>query len=163
MKKLFLLIATLSVMSIGQALAQTKVPESALIGMWRMESLQYEGEDKYVCENEYTQVKIYRANGEYACAEILSSNQGTCKVLPHEYGKYTFKNGQYTEMGRKGNLNLVDKNTFTGTWKTRHDKWKKVANPPKELTDYIMRMCKDSQGNAKTDALIKQYLLNKKK
>lgn len=164
MNKKILLIAIMSIMSIGSLMAQKKVPETALIGMWRMESMQYEGEEKVLTNKDrgYTQVKIYLENGEYACAEVSAGKDGTSKVYPHEYGKYTFRNGQYTEMGRKGNLVLVDTNTFTGRWNNRHDVWKKVANPPKELTDYIMRMCKDAQGTQKTYALINQYLFKSK-
>ena len=111
----------------GTLMAQQKVNDEDLHGVWLMESFYYEGEDKVKCGVDYTQIKVYRPNGEYACAEVVKLKNGQFQILPHEYGTYTFKNGKYTEMGRDGILNLVDKNTFTGQWMNRHDVWKKCT------------------------------------
>lgn len=105
---------------------------------------------------------MYRPDGEYACAEVVKLKNGQFQILPHEYGTYTFKNGKYTEMGRDGNLNLVDKNTFTGQWFKRHDVWKKCTDMPDRLMDYIVDVCKAHQTPA-TDIqqLIDKYMFNK--
>ena len=64
--------------------------------------------------------------------------------MPHEYGTYTFKDGWYSEMGReaiKDAIVWVDKNTMKGTWKKRHDIWKKT-DLPDETVKYILERCK---------------------
>lgn len=123
---------------------QTKVADREIVGVWVMESMQFDGEKKQMCGDTYTQVKVYRANGEYACAELVKTDEGKFVVLPHEYGTYSFKNGAYTEMGRKGDMTLVDKNTFKGRWKNRNDIWKKKAVPA-NLSQFIVDRCKAAQ------------------
>ena len=152
-----LLSVTLLIMMLTSAspVKAQKVADKELVGVWLMESMQWEGESKTMCGKDYTQVKVYRANGEYACAEIAKNNNKYI-VLPHEYGTYTFKNGKYTEMGRNGILKLVSKDTFTGQWKTRHDVWKKKAMPAK-LVDYIVMCCKTKEGTKEMQDLIKKY------
>lgn len=155
-------MATMALVSGGKVMAQQKVADKELIGVWVMESMQWEGEEKFVCGETYTQVKFYGANGEYACAEVVKQKDGSCRVLPHEYGTYTFKNGVYTEMGRKtgpDGLKLIDKNTFTGVWQKRHDVWKKSTNMSEELRKYIVDKCKANQApSADMQKLIKQFL-----
>ena len=95
-------------------------------------------------ETNYVQFKYYGADGEYACVEIGRNKKGQFVILPHEYGKYSYKNGAYSEMGRPAtdpkNFVIVDKNTIHGRWLTRNDVWKK-ANMPKKLVDYILNYC----------------------
>ena len=93
MKKGMFMMAVV-LMSALQVNAQTKVADKELIGTWMLESMQFDGEKKTLCgkESGYTQFKYYGADGEYACAEIALS-KGKVVVMPHEYGKYTFKNG----------------------------------------------------------------------
>ena len=67
------LIVAVTLMSVLQVCAQNqKVADKELIGVWMMESLQYDGEKKTMCgkASGYTQFKYYGADGEYACAEI---------------------------------------------------------------------------------------------
>lgn len=157
----WLMMAMLALWS-GTTMAQQKVTDKDLHGVWLMESFYFEGEDKVICGVDYTQVKVYRPNGEYACAEVAKLKNGQFHVWPHEYGTYTFKNGKYTEMGRNGNLKLVDKNTFTGQWTNRHDVWKKCTDMPARLTNYIVDICKANQ-TPTTDIqqLIKKYMFTK--
>ena len=113
---------------------------------WNEGSMQWEGEKKTVCGKEtgYTQFKYYGADGEYACAELALTRDGKVVVMPHEYGTYTFKDGWYSEMGReaiKDAIVWVDKNTMKGTWKKRHDIWKKT-DLPDETVKYILERCK---------------------
>lgn len=163
MKKRMMMTLLAAVMCATNLMAQqTKVDDKELVGVWLMESMQYEGERKIECgkASNYTQVKVYRANGEYACAEIVRNKDGQCRVLPHEYGTYTFKNGVYTEMGREPSvLVLTDKTHFKGRWMNRHDLWKKATNMPEKLTQYIVDRCKENQGpGPDIQKLIVQYM-----
>lgn len=146
----------------GKVMAQRAVADKELIGVWVMESMQFEGEEERKCGTNYTQVKVYGADGEYACAEVSRQKDGTFRVWPHEYGTYTFKNGVYTEMGRTTGpnaLKLVDKNTFKGVWFNRHDVWKKVTDMPAELKDYIVFVCKANQTpSVVIQTMIKKYI-----
>lgn len=145
-KNLQQLVATLvlAFFTFANAYAQ-KVADKELIGVWLMESMQWEGEKKMECGIDYTQVKVYRANGEYACAEVVKQKNGTYVILPHEYGTYTMKNGVYTEMGRPGKVELVNATTFKGQWKTRHDVWKKSPDMPEKLVNCVVEKCKANQ------------------
>lgn len=157
-------IFTLLVLTIASAQAQqkAKIADKELVGVWLMESMQYEGEKKIECGTNYTQCKVFGANGEYACAEVVKQKDGTYVILPHEYGTYTLKDGVYTEMGRapyKGNFEWVDKTHFKGQWKNRHDVWKKSLNIPEKLTNFIVDKCKANQApGAEMQKLIGQYM-----
>ena len=65
-------------------------------------------------------------------------------------------------MGRKAeqSVELVDKTTYKGRWKNRHDVWKKVTMP-KQLVDYIVETCKVHQEahSSEIQSLLKQYVL----
>lgn len=164
MKRVMFVMAVV-LMSTLQVNAQTtKVADKELIGAWVMESMQFEGEKKIMCgkESGYSQFKYYGPDGEYACAEIGLSKDGKVVIMPHEYGTYTFKNGVYTEMGRStkdGDMVLVDKNTFKGRWKNRHDVWKKTALPDK-VVKYIVNCCKSKETPADIQQLIKKNMFN---
>ena len=164
MKRVMFVMAVV-LMSTLQVNAQTtKVADKELIGAWVMESMQFEGEKKIMCgkESGYSQFKYYGPDGEYACAEIGLSKDGKVVVMPHEYGTYTFKNGVYTEMGRStkdGDMVLVDKTTFKGRWKNRHDVWKKTALPDK-VVKYIVNCCKSKETPADIQQLIKKNMFN---
>lgn len=124
------------------AIAQAKVADKEIIGVWVMTSMKYDGEDKEYINGSYTQVKVYRASGEYACAEIVR-DKGKCYVLPHEWGTYSLVDGKYTEMGRDaGTIGWKSKARFEGRWKNRYDKWKKVTDFPESLTQHIVDKCK---------------------
>lgn len=150
MKKQFLslIVAMLTLLCAEPSMAQKKVADNYLVGVWVMQSMQFSGEEKKVCGKDYSQVKVYRKNGEYACAELVRLNDGSIQVFPHEYGTYSLKNGQYTEMGRKGNdksVIVIDKNNFHSWWFKRHDYWKRSTNMPAKLVNYIVDKCKANQ------------------
>ncbi len=147
----------------GNVSAQkAKVSEKELVGAWTLESMQWKGEKIKKCGKEigYTQFKYYGADGEYACAEIVVMKDGTVYVGPHEYGTYWFKDGLYSEMGRKAerSIELVDKNTCKGTWQgMRYDIWKKTKMPDK-LVRYIVDCCKTKDVPKDMQQLIKQTI-----
>ena len=163
MKRVMLVMAV-ALMSALQVSAQNvKIDDKELVGVWLMESMQWEGEKKTVCGKQtgYTQFKYYGADGEYACAEIAMTKDGKCVVMPHEYGTYTFKDGWYSEMGReaiKDAVILTDKNTYKGTWKKRHDIWKKQKAIPEKLRKYIVDCCRMKDTPADIQQLIKQTM-----
>ena len=163
MKKIVLVMAV-ALMSALQANAQNvKVDDKELVGVWLMESMQWEGEKKIVCGKQtgYTQFKYYGADGEYACAEIAMTKDGKCVVMPHEYGTYTFKDGWYSEMGReaiKDAIVWVDKTTTKGTWQKRHDIWKKQLNMPEKLRKYIVDCCRMKETPADIQQMMKQAM-----
>ena len=127
-----------------------------------MVSMQYDGEKTIVCgkESGYSQFKYYGADGEYACAE-LALTKGKIVVMPHEYGKYSFKNGVYSEMGRPAvkpeEMQLIDKTTFKGRWKNRNDIWKKI-NLSDKAVKYILDCCKTRETPADVEQNIKQVM-----
>ncbi|MDE5561050.1 MAG: hypothetical protein K2J00_04505, partial [Bacteroidaceae bacterium] len=124
----------------GRAMAQQKVTERDIIGVWIMTSFKYDGEERNYVGDAYNQVKVYRPDGLYACAEIVRSKDGQYVIYPHEYGTYSFKNGKYIEMGRDATdlMKMVDKTTFKGRWYNRYDEWKKVTDMPEKLTQHIL-------------------------
>jgi hypothetical protein len=162
MKKMLLIIA-MALMSAVQVSAQTKVADKELIGVWIMESMQFDGEKKIVCgkESGYTQFKYYGPDGEYACSEIVLTKDGKVVLMPHEYGTYTFKNGVYSEMGRPAvkptDMVLIDKTHFKGRWKNRNDIWKKVDLPDK-VVRHIVNACKTKETPADVQQAIKQSM-----
>lgn len=162
MKKMMFIIA-MALMSALQVNAQTKVADKELIGAWTMEYMQYDGEKKIMCgkESGYTQFKYYGADGEYACCEIFLRN-GKITLSPHEYGKYTFKNGVYSEMGRPAvkpeEMKLIDKTHFKGRWKNRNDLWVKCSSMPEKAVRYIVNCCKMKNTPKDVEQEIKQSL-----
>lgn len=147
------------------AMAQKKISDKYLVGVWLMQSWQYKGEEKLECGKTYSQIKVYRSNGEYACAELVKLKDGSIQVAPHEYGTYSLKNGQYTEMGRKGNdksVIVIDKDHFHSWWFNRHDHWQRATNLPPQLVNYIVDKCKAAQAPTEDmQSLMKKYIFNK--
>ena len=162
MKK-FMFIIAVALMSVLQVSAQNAKPtDKDLVGVWCMESMQWDGEKKTMCgkESGYSSFKYYGADGEYACCEIVFSKNGTVSLLPHEYGKYTFKNGVYSEMGRPSTpdgLIMTSKTSFKGRWKTRTEIWKKTPLPDK-VVKHIVNCCKMKETPADIQQALKQNL-----
>ena len=163
MKKKMIMTMAALLMTTAMGFAQkAKIDDKEIVGVWLMESMQWEGEKKTVCgkESGYTQFKFYGADGEYACAEIALTKEGKCVVLPHEYGTYSLKDGWYSEMGRpaiKDAITWIDKTTTKGTWMKRHDIWKKTQLPEKLVT-YIVNCCKTKNAPEDIQQMIKQNM-----
>lgn len=159
----FIAIMVLSLLHSTDAAAQAKVADNEIIGVWIMESMKYVGEQKNHIGENYNQVKVYRANGEYACAQIVKQQNGKYQVLPHEYGTYYLKNGMYSEMGRKPiKYEWVDKTTSRGHWMNRIDTWKKIVDFPEALTQHIVDKCKANQASPEDmQQLMKKHIFRK--
>ena len=159
-----LLVVLFIMMGTNNIIAQTKVADKEIIGVWIMVSMKYEGENKEFINDNYNQVKVYRANGEYACAEIVRQKDGNYRVVPHEYGTYYLKNGQYSEMGRKPiKYEWVNKTTSKGRWMNRIDLWKKVVDMPEALTQHIVDKCKANQTSPENmQKMMKKFIFSQK-
>lgn len=144
-------------------MAQAKVDDKEIIGVWIMKSMKFEGENKELISDSYNQVKVFRANGEYACAEIIRQRDGSYYIAPHEYGTYYLKNGMYSEMGREESRHeWVSSTVFKGRWKNRVDSWKKVKDFPESLTQHIVDKCKAKQASPKDmQQMMKKYIFGK--
>lgn len=155
-------IVLLTMLSSSSANAQVKVDDKEIIGTWIMTSMKFEGENKEYIDDSYNQVKVYRANGEYACAEVAKTKDDSYVVLPHEYGTYSLKNGMYSEMGRSAiKQEWIDKTHSKGRWMNRNDRWQKV-NMPEKLTQHIVDKCKAAQSEPEEiQKLMKQYIFKK--
>lgn len=152
-------MAAMLVLASGTMKAQQKVADKELQGVWLLESYVFDGESKIDCGEKYTRVKVYRPDGEYACAQVVKRKDNTCQVIPHEYGTYTFKDGEYTEMGRKTKLTMIDKNTCQSRWTNCDETWKKCHDMPAQLTDYVVNLCKANQTpSADLQKLIRQHM-----
>lgn len=145
------------------ASAQQKISDKEIVGVWVMTSMMWEGEYRNLISDNYNNIKVYRANGEYACAEIVKGNDGNYIIVPHEYGTYYLRNGIYSEMGREEvKWEWIDKVSFKGRWKNRLDQWRKVVNIPEELTQHVVDKCKAAQQSPdKFQKMMKKYIFNK--
>ena len=101
----------------------------------------YQVRDK-VFLNDFSSIKIYGADGKYCSAQVQKLKSGAYKIIPNDYGAYVYRNGEYTECGRKGNLNLISSTEFNGEWMGRIEYWGKVMDFPEELKDYIIQECR---------------------
>ncbi len=140
-------------------MAQKKVADKELVGVWLMQSMQYDGEDVIRCGKDFRQVKIFGPKGEYSAISIALSSRGDIRIFAGEHGTYTFKNGVYSEMGREATTDgvvLKDKTTFQGRFHNRTDIWKKATKFPEELETFLIEKSKSFQGpSAKMQRLIK--------
>ena len=155
----------LLLVSSASCLAQKKVNDKEIIGVWILSSMKYEGENTNYVSDSYNQVKVYRANGEYACTEIYKLNDGSYFIKGGHYGTYVFKDGKYIEMGRdaSGQMVLLDKVTCEGHYFNRIDIWKKVVDMPEKLTQHIVDKCKANQKDPEDiQKMTKRYIFNKK-
>lgn len=159
----FAVLMFVSMFNASSLTAQVKIDDKEIIGVWIMKSMKFEGENKELINDNYNQVKVYRANGEYACAQIVRQKDGTYLILPHEYGTYYLKNGQYSEMGREPiTYQWVDKTTSRGRWMNRVDTWIKVSDMPESLTQHIVDKCKASQSSPEEiQNMMKKYIFKK--
>ena len=140
MKRLFVM-AFMAICLQGMTAQST---DKNLLGVWLMESMQYDGEKKIICGDEagFVTLKYYGEDGEYACVFFIRQSDGKYQMSEHEYGTYNYINGVYSEMGRPAGgldaLVMVNKNTFKGRWFNRNDVWKKKNDISKKLLNYIL-------------------------
>ena len=165
--KRFILLMAIALMSAMQVNAQEKVSEKELVGAWMMDSMLFDNGRTiaFGLKRGYRQFKYYGSDGEYAAAGVSIKMEGRVltglTITPQEYGKYTFKDGWYSEMGRKATndgIKLIDKNTFKGRWQDHYDIWKR-ANLSDKAVKYIVDCCKkkDIPTNIEEDILKEMF------
>lgn len=160
-----MVLVFISLVGASTCFAQSKVDDKEIIGAWVLHSMKYKGENQEYVTDSYNQIKIYRANGEYACTEVFKLSDGSYYIKGGHYGTYYFKNGKYIEMGRdaSGHMLLVDKVTCKGYFRNRVDIWKKVVDMPEELIKYVVDKCKMNQKEPeRIQKLTKKYIFNKR-
>lgn len=138
------------------------VPDEELKGVWVYTS--YMVGDK-MFSNDFHSIKIYGEDGEYCCARAQKLRCGTYRILPVDYGTYVFRNGEYTECGRKGNLNLVSSTEFNGMYIGRLECWEKVVDFPQELKLYIVNECRKAVlgDDMELQNLMERYWIKRKR
>lgn len=156
-----IMLLMLAQVSVVPASAQRKFSDKDIIGVWILESMQFEGEEKIILGTKYSQAKYYGPTGEYAAAEIVMPEKGKYAIMPHEYGTYSFKKGQYTEMGRKGVFVLTSKTTARGKWNKCIQVWKKVRIPESLRKEIVLRCKANRPLSTEMQNIIHKYILNK--
>ncbi len=121
--------------------AQT-ISADALKGVWIYKS--YSVGDRYF-DNDFASIKIFGDDGKYYSAQVGKLQCGAYKIIPYLYCTYIYRNGEYTECGRKGELTLTSDTTFHGSWMGRIEYWEKAKDFPDELRNYIMEECKKAK------------------
>lgn len=121
--------------------AQT-ISADALKGVWIYKS--YSVGDRYF-DNDFASIKIFGDDGKYYSAQVGKLQCGAYKIIPYLYCTYIYRNGEYTECGRKGELTLTSDSTFHGSWMGRIEYWEKAKDFPDELRNYIMEECKKAK------------------
>ncbi len=160
-----LALAFVLLLNVVPALAQEKASDrEELFGVWHTEWLKYDREDEllHVKNTQYTIIKVFRPDGEYASLEAWLKD-GAVVLMPHEHGTYSYKNGEYIEMGRKTipgriEFNLVNEDTRTGRWYNCTDQSKKVKNCPKALEEYLVECSKLRTRQVVDDAEFKEFI-----
>ena len=118
--------------------AQSPVPDD-LKGVWVYTHYRV-GNQTF--QRDFPSLKIYGDDGEYCCATVGTLYNGALVIVPHAYGTYVYRNNEYTECGRKGDLHLTSPTTFHGEWMGRIEHWKKVEDFPVELREYVKQQCR---------------------
>lgn len=159
-KVLFLLLFVSSFKFVLAQESAAPVSDEELKGVWVYTSFSI-GEKSF--DNDFLSIKIYGDDGEYCCARAQKLNCGTFRILPVDYGTYVYRNGEYTECGRKGNLNLVSATSFNGMYIGRRECWEKVVDFPAELRRYIVEECKKAVlGDAQMyQEMMEKYWINR--
>lgn len=137
-------ISICMMMLVTNVSGQTKyrAADKDIVGVWMLKMVTIDNEGKVMLGPAIVRLKIYRSGGEYACAEIVRSNNGDLRIAPHEYGTYSYKGGVYTEMGRKGSLTFTNHDTFINRWKTTTETWTRLKNPPAKMINHIVEACR---------------------
>ncbi len=143
MKRILTTVA-LALAAFMPAAAQTK-PDPDLVGLWRAEVIQYDGEDPILWREKTNPpfLKVFRPNGEYACALFYLLNNGKeFSIRPHEYGRYTLEDGVYTEMGRPTEMTVLSDSTYKQRWLNRVEHFKKLKDAPCEVEQFVLEACR---------------------
>lgn len=145
MKRMYLkticLMMLLAFIGVTSIFAQTE-QEKMMTGVWKFNGYTNSKGEKFDMGKNFSAVKIYASDGEYCFAQFFIHPDGTVDVKPHDYGTWSYKNGQYMECGRKGEILSLTKKEFRGKWNGLEDSWLRVEKLPEKFTTYIMSICR---------------------
>ena len=145
MKRMYLKVLCLTILmafvAVASISAQTE-QEKMMTGVWKFNGYTNTKGEKFDMGKNFSAVKIYNPDGEYCFAQFFILADGTVDVKPHDYGTWSYKNGQYMECGRKGEIISLTQKEFRGKWNGLEDSWLRVENLPEKFTTYIMSICR---------------------
>ena len=156
---LMILMAFVGVTNIS---AQTE-QEKMMAGVWKFNGYTNGKGEKLDMGRNFSAVKIYNPDGEYCFAQFFIYPDGTVDVKPHDYGTWSYKNGQYMECGRKGEILSLTKKEFRGKWNGMEDSWLRVENLPEKFTSYIISICRVLDTRSDMKEIILRDIFNRPK
>lgn len=137
--------------------------EKMMVGVWKFNGYTDAKGKKFDGGKNFSAVKIYNPDGEYCFAQFYIYSDGTVDVKPHDYGTWSYKNGQYMECGRKGEIISLTKKEFRGKWNGLEDSWLRVEKLPEKFTTYIMSMCRVLNTRSDIKEIILRDIFNREK
>ncbi|MCR5315381.1 MAG: hypothetical protein K6E52_05740 [Bacteroidaceae bacterium] len=137
--------------------------EKMMAGVWKFNGYTNAEGEKFDGGKNFSAVKIYNPDGEYCFAQFYIYSDGTVDVKPHDYGTWSYKNGQYMECGRKGEIISLTRKEFRGKWNGLEDSWLRVERLPEKFTTYIMSMCRILDTRSDIKEIILRDIFNRKK
>ena len=142
--------------------AQTE-QEKMMAGVWKFNGYTNAKGEKFDGGKNFSAVKIYQPDGEYCFAQFFIYADGTVDVKPHDYGTWSYRNGQYLECGRKGEIISLTQKEFRGKWNGLEDSWLRVENLPEKFTNYIMSICRVLDTRSDMKEIILRDIFNREK
>ena len=147
----------------SSSLAAQSEQEEMMVGVWKFNGYTNSKGEKFDGGKNFSAVKIYNPDGEYCFAQFFIYADGTVDVKPHDYGTWSYKNGQYMECGRKGEIFMLTKKEFRGKWNGLEDSWLRVENLPEKFTTYIMSMCRVLDTRSDIKEIVLRNIFNREK
>ena len=137
--------------------------EKMMVGVWKFNGYTDAKGKKFDGGKNFSAVKIYNPDGEYCFAQFFINSDGSVDIKPHDYGTWSYKNGQYMECGRKGEIISLTKKEFRGKWNGLEDSWLRVEKLPEKFTTYIMSMCRTLDTRSDIKEIVLRDIFNREK
>lgn len=137
--------------------------EKMMVGVWKFNGYTNVKGEKFDMGKNFSAVKIYNPGGEYCFAQFYIYSDGSLDVKPHDYGTWSYKNGQYMECGRKGEIISLTRKEFRGKWNGLEDSWLRVDKLPEKFTTYIMSICRVLDTRSDIKEIVLRDIFNREK
>ena len=137
--------------------------EKMMVGVWKFNGYTNVKGEKFDMGKNFSAVKIYNPDGEYCFAQFYIYSDGSLDVKPHDYGTWSYKNGQYMECGRKGEIISLTRKEFRGKWNGREDSVLRVDKLPEKFTTYIMSICRVLDTRSDIKEIVLRDIFNREK
>lgn len=160
--KVMCLTMLMALAGVANISAQTE-QEKMMSGVWKFNGYTNSKGEKVDWGKNFSAVKIYNPDGEYCFAQFFIYADGTVDVKPHDYGTWSYRDGQYMECGRKGEIIMLAKEEFRGKWNGLEDSWLKVEGLPEKFTTYIMSVCRVLDTRSDMKEIILRKIFNREK